>query len=141
MKMILLLQRKTIESALFLMFPLWKQCKQCIPLALTRNLKLDIINSITRGRVAVGILGGCELGTKDLVVRILRVLLGFFIERDLLLVVGDLENDELGLVGFAAALMELFEGSQGLVLDGDTGSIRLESANHILQPTNIIRVQ
>lgn len=130
MKMILLLQRTVSVVSLCA-----HRSSTCIPLALTRNLKLDIINSVTRGRVAVGILGGCELGTEDLVVRIVRVLLRFFIERDLLLVVGDLKNDELGLVGFGAALMELFEGSQGLVLDGDTGIIRLESANHILSST------
>lgn len=84
-----------------------------IPLALSWDLILDIVDSITRSWVALVIAGFAELGTEGFVVLFLRDV----IKDDFLLVVGDLEDDELGL---AVAHAELIVCVDAFVPDGDT---------------------
>ena len=80
-----------------------------IPLALTtREFVLNVVDSIARGRVTLVIAGITELITEGFVV----LFWGDVVEDDFLLVVGDLEDDELGL---AVAHAELIECSEAFI--------------------------
>lgn len=95
-----------------------------IPLALAGKLVLDVVHSITRGSVTLVVAGRVELVAENLIVGLLRNL----IKHDLLLVVGNLEDDELGLVALAvAAHAEVVECVEHILLDGDTNGGSLSS--------------
>lgn len=89
--------------------------RRVVPLALTTaKLVLDIVDSVPGGRAALGVLGGLQLAPEDLVVG----LGGDLVDDDLLAVVRDLEDDELGL---PPAHAEVIEGGDALIVDGDSG--------------------
>lgn len=68
-------------------------------MALTRKLILHIVHSITRGGVALVVASGFKFLAEDLIVLLRR----HVFEDDLLLIFGDLEDDELRLVGLGSA--------------------------------------
>lgn len=84
------------------------------PLALTTTkIILNIVDRVPGCRAALAVTGTVKLGAEDLVVLVLANL----IDNNLLLVIGDLEDDELGL---AVAHAEIVECSDALILDGNT---------------------
>lgn len=87
-----------------------------IPLALIENLEVHVVDSVARDRVALVILSIHELVAEDFVVGFLRHL----VDDDILLVVGDLEDDELVLVRLVSAHAELVERADDFVTDGNT---------------------
>jgi len=85
-----------------------------VSLALTTaQFILDIIDRISGSRVALGILYGLELAPECFVVGILRCL----IDDNFLPVVGNLEDNELGL---SPAHAELIEGVDAFIMDCDS---------------------
>ena len=123
MKMILLLQTR-VESAnhssLISIHPCTIVSREdsVVPLALAATeIELDVVDSITRSGVALVVTSGLEMRAEDLVVGVLRDL----VDDDLLLVVGDLEDDELGLGRLAtSAHAEFVECINALIGDGNT---------------------
>lgn len=92
------------------------QSRSChgVPLALTTTkLVLDVVDSVSGGRLALVVLGVLELAAEDLVVGVLRNL----VDDDLLAVVRDLEDDELGL---SPAHAEVVECSDALIVDANS---------------------
>lgn len=124
MKMILLLHESAINPPIPHHATRKKERKtRNAPLPLTRNLVLDIIHRIPRRRLALVILGAGQLGAERLVVLLRRDI----VQHNLLLVVGDLEDDELGL---AVAHAELVECGEALIVDGDAGWVVSDSHTH-----------
>lgn len=100
------------------------QLDYIIPLALTGKLILDVVDGITRGGVTLVVAGGFELVAENFIVGFLRGL----IKNDLLLVFGDLEDNELGLVSLGvAAHAEAVVSVKDILLDGDTNGGSLSS--------------
>jgi hypothetical protein len=94
---------------------LQKKASSVVPLALTASeFVLDIIDSVSGCGVTLVVLGGLELGPEHLVVWVLRDL----VDDNLLAVVRDLEDDELGL---SAAHAEIIECRDALIIDRDSG--------------------
>lgn len=94
-----------------------------VPLALTTSeFILDIVDGVPGSRAALGILGGLEFAPEHLVVWVLRDL----IDDNLLAVVGDLEDDELGL---SPAHAEVVECRDALIIDRDSNVARDPSAS------------
>lgn len=90
--------------------------REVIPLTLA-GIPLDIVDGVAGSGVALGIASGLELGAESLVV----LLVGSLVEDNALLVVGDLEDDELGLVALViAAHAEGVECGKAFIVDGDT---------------------
>jgi hypothetical protein len=88
----------------------------CVPLALTTaEVVLNVVDSVAGGRTALAVLGSSELLTENLVV----LVVADGIDNNVLLVIGDLVDDVLGL---ALAETELVECRQALVLDGNTAN-------------------
>jgi len=85
-----------------------------VSLALTTaQFILDIIDRISGSRMALGILYGLERGPECFVVGILR----YFIDDNFPPVVGNLEDDELGL---SPAHAEVIEGGDAFIIDCDS---------------------
>lgn len=74
---------------------------------------MDIIHRIPRGRVPLGVLRLLKFNPKLLII----VLLGNLIENDFLSVIGNLEDDVLGL---SPSESEFVEGSDALRVNGDS---------------------
>lgn len=92
--------------------------KDHAPLALTTTkVILDIVDCVPGCRATLAVTGTVELGAEGLVVLVLANL----IDDNLLLVIGDLEDNELGL---AMAHAEVIECSDALILDGNTANRR-----------------
>lgn len=95
-----------------------------VPLALTTaEVKLDVIDSVSRCRVSLGVFCLLELGAEDVVVGISRCLL----DHDLLAVVRNLEDDELGL---PPAKTQLVESRDAVRVYGDTVPRLLSAESH-----------
>lgn len=84
------------------------------PLALTTTeIVLDIISSVARRRVTIGILGRGQLLAEDFVIGFPALLL----DNNLLHIIGDLVDHILDL---SAAHAEFIECFNALIVDGDT---------------------
>lgn len=92
----------------------WVVGWECGPLALAGELVFDVVDSEARSRSVQAVLGLGELVAEDLVI---RLVLADGVYDNLLLVVGDLVDDELGL---AVAPAELLECGDALILDLDS---------------------
>jgi hypothetical protein len=89
---------------------------ECVPLALTTaEVVLNVVDSVPGSGAALAVLGSSELLAENLVVLVVTD----GIHNNVLLVIGDLVNDVLGL---ALAETELVECRQALVLDGNTAN-------------------
>jgi hypothetical protein len=84
------------------------------PLALAGQLVFDVVDSEARSRSAQAVLGLGELVAENLVI---RLVLADGVYDNLLLVVGDLVDDEIDL---AVASAELLECEVALILDLDS---------------------
>ena len=85
----------------------------CAPIALaTAELVLNVVDGVPRSGTTLAVHGGSELLAENLVVLVVTD----GVDNDVLLVIGDLVDDVLGL---ALAQAELVECLQALVLDGD----------------------
>lgn len=96
----------------------WRMPKSgvCVPFALTTaEVVLNVVDSVTGSGTALAILGSSELLPENLVVLVVTD----GVDNNILLVIGDLEDDVLGL---ALAHTEVVECRQALVLDGNTAN-------------------
>ena len=88
-----------------------------IPLAFATELVLDIVDCVTGGRIAFAVLSSCKLVAEGFIV----LFGGNFINDNLLLVIGDLEDDELRLLALAAAgHAEVVELGEAVIGNGNS---------------------
>lgn len=91
----------------------------CAPLALTAaEVVLNVVDGVPGSGTTLAVLGSSELLTENLVVLVMTD----SVDNNVLLVIGDLVDDVLGL---ALAQTELVECRQALVLDGNTANRKI----------------